>query len=76
MIKHVGSLVGRTKAGLVMAVRQEADLADTLARAATPEEKALSWRQARKLADPAAAPMRVLDAIFRYPGHDASTGWT
>ena len=55
------------KAGLVMAVRQEADLAGSLARAATPEEKALSWQRARKLADPAAAPMRVLDAILNVP---------
>ncbi len=62
------------KAGLVMAVRQESDLADTLARAATSEEKTLSWRQARKLADPAAAPTRVLDAILGYSGHDVPTG--
>lgn len=64
------------KAGLVMAVRREADLADILARAATPQEKALSWRQARKLADPATAPMRVLDAILRYPRPEAPTGRT
>jgi hypothetical protein len=55
------------KAGLVMAVRHEADLADTLARAATAQEKTLSWQRARKLPDPAAAPMRVLEAILKYP---------
>lgn len=64
------------KAGLVMAVRREADLAGTLARAATPKEKTLSWQQARKLADPAAAPIRVLDAILKYSRDDAPTGLT
>jgi hypothetical protein len=55
------------KAGLVMAVRQGADLAHALSEAATADMKSVMWQRARKLADPVASPALVLNTILKYP---------
>lgn len=55
------------KAGLVLPVKDVKDLAGALASAATSQTKMRMWTSARELADPAASPDRVLDAILGWP---------
>ena len=52
------------KAGLVVPIRDAADLPELLVFAASAEGKARCWQAAQKLPNPADAPARVLDVVL------------